>query len=177
MERTHDNNSFTVGAATRLSTYLAVINVPIPATDIVVFHIDGYIRTGRVRDRQVVNFDISGDDIHWSCDEALGSCWETLWDYEYFQDWFEIYGDEDYEIVIDIEHRGTRGGGGSLLEDFNYGHIFEPPTWGAGDIDPAEGRCNYRTTPTLGNHSLSVLDSSERLWRVVLDFCRENYSE
>jgi hypothetical protein len=177
LERTHDNNSFTVGAATRLSTYLALINVPIPAADIVVLHIDGYILTGRVRDRQVVNLDVSGGGFDWSCDETLNTCHVVFHDYEYWENWFEIYGDEDFEIVINIEHSGTRAGGGSLLDSFTIGNIYEPPTWGAGDIDPVEGLCHYDYSLTDGFRELSVYDWADRRWRVAFNFCRENYGE
>ncbi len=177
LERSFENNDFTVGEATRLSAYLSILNVPIPATDILEVHIDGYIRTGRMRVRQVVDFDISGDRVDWDCDEALGDCSEVFYDYEYWEDWFEIYGDEDFEIVINFEHLGTRGGGASLLDDFSTSYIYEPPTWNAGDIDPVSGDCHLDFSRRLGNHTYTFYDWADRRWRAVLDVCRENFGE
>ncbi len=179
VERSYDNNSFTVGEGTRLALDLSVINVPNPAADIVRMHIDGYVRTGRIRDRQVIDLDIDGSRISWSCDDT--GCHEVFTVSEYFADWFEIYGDEDLEIVVDIEHVGTRGGGGSLLEDFTSAYTYVPPRWGAGDVNPADGSCHFNPLigqySTGGGHEFTAYDSGGRQWRLFFNFCREDYSE
>ena len=179
LERNYDNNSFDVDERTRMSLHLSVINVPEPASEIVRVHIDGYIRTGRVRDRQVVDLDISGSSVDWSCSE--GECHEVFVDYDYFADWFDIYGDEDFEIVINIEHVGTRAGGGSLLDDFTLSHIYQPPRWGAGGANPTDGTCHFN--PLRGEFSFEggrefrAFDWADRRWRLFFNFCRENFGE
>jgi len=179
IERSYENNSFTVGEGTRMAINLMVLNVPEPATDVVRYHIDGYIRTGRIRNRQVLDFDIAGNHISWTCDDT--GCSEVFYENEHLADWFEIYGDEDFEIVINIEHVGTRAGGGSLLDDFTLSHIYQPPRWGAGGPNPADGTCYYHPLTSGGNvhggRQFRAYDWADRRWRLYFDFCRENFAE
>jgi len=177
VESTYTNDYFIVEEATRLSAYLSVLNVPIPASEILRIHIDGYIQNGNFRDRQVVDFDVNGERLDWDCDDAMAECTVIFRDYEHFEPWFDIYGDEDFEIVINIEHSGTRAGGGSLLDNFSFSNLYEPPAWRAGDIDPDTGDCHIDYGRWIGSHEYVVRDWAARRWRLVLDVCLENFSE
>jgi hypothetical protein len=177
LEESYENNSYTVEEGTRLSVYLSTIVVPYGARDIVEIHVDVYARTGRVRDRQVADWNIT-QDIDWSTYvEHADRVSSTFHDYEYYEPWFDIYGDEPLEVVVSFKHPGTRGGGGSFFDDYTVSEIFNPPTWGAGDVDPTTHNCHYYPARDYGSQALNFYNSTGRRWSVGFDFCRENFGE
>jgi len=171
VEESYENNSYSIDEGTRLSLYWSTVHVPYGAGEDVEIHIDAYVLNGRVRNRQVADWDIT-QDIDWdSCSEYEHSCSLTFFDYEYYEPWFDVIGDEPLEIVVNIEHPGT------LWESFTISEIFYPPTWGAGDVDPTKGNCHYFPTRDYGSQAWTFGERPDRYWRVGFDFCRENFGD
>lgn len=175
VESSYENNNYTVGPATRLSIAVTQLRVPEPAHEIVEIDVDGYIKNGRFVTSHPVDFDISSSQS-WSCSDYQAECNVVFRDSEYLENWFEIYGDEDFMIEIDISHRGTRIGGGSLLDNFSGSYLYSGPTWYAGSARTRRV-CSYEPARDHGGHVYRFYDWAGREWAVRLDVCRENYDE
>lgn len=124
LEEDHTNNSYDVSEAAELWLYWQTIEAPYDVRNTVEFDFDAYILSGPERTR-VADFSIN-QDIDW------GSCFEDSYciriyhDDEYSTYWFEIYGDQQLEIVQTASHPGT------LSDDYTLRETFSPPTWGGG---------------------------------------------
>jgi len=177
-EDSYENNIYEVEESTRMSLYFSSVVVPYVARDVVEVHVDIYVLTGRIRDRQVADWNYT-QDIDWgSCAEHIDRCISIFTGVDdHLVHWFDIYGDENLEVVVFFNHTGTRGGGASLIPDRTVNNIYYPPTWGAGDIDRSRGSCHYDPSSEPGAHFTGYSDSAGKSWQVRIEFCREDFRD
>jgi len=173
-ESNYDNNSLTIPEGTDISLSWYGVNVPESLRNIVEYHINAYIKQGSVRKEQIVNWDLT-QDINW------GSCFEDDYcvlhfDGSHRRDYYtygdRIYGDEDLELEVHIDHPGSLWTGFSTTEE------YYAPGWGAGAYDPSSGACTFwPTREDEGRHGFRFTTGSGQVWTTRVDICRENFEE
>ncbi len=97
--------------------------------------------------------------------------WFRLFDdHEYDSYWFDIYGDEELEIVINVDHPGT------LREGYVRREFFTAPDWGGGGLSPIRSCGNYAMRE-YGRHWWYFDQIEGYSWDTRFDICRENFEE
>jgi len=164
LEENHDNNSYTVGEATRLWIYWMWIDAPYDVRNMVEFDLDAFVVSGGDR-QQVANWSIN-QDIDWgSCFDPY-HCVKLYDDNEYSTYWFDIYGDQVLEITVIASHPGT------LRDSYIITNVYRPPTWGGSA--PFNYSCNAHSAIGEGRHNWVFGYLDGEAWRTWFNVCREN---
>ena len=134
------------------------------------YHVDVYIRQGPDRTQHIIDWSVT-QDIDW------GSCFPDdycilLFDFREFNSPdYQIYGDEDLELIVQVTHPG------SLWTNFTTTEIYSAPGWGAGGLGPGGGCGSWPMRDDEGRHSFIYTQSGVTGWWSRVDLCRENYGE
>jgi hypothetical protein len=166
-EEDHTNNSYDVPEAAELWIYWQRIQAPYGVRNTVEFDLDAFILSGPEQ-TQVVDFSIN-QDINW------GSCFEDSYciriyhDDEYSSYWFEIYGDQQLEIVQTASHPGT------LRENYTLREIYSPPSWGGGP--PFNYGCSTIGAMGEASHDWRFGYVSGAPWRSQFNLCVQPLGE
>lgn len=158
-----ENNTYTVAGGQRLWIYLYGIWSPYSVRNTVEYNFDAYLVSGTTR-QQVADWHI-GQDIDW------GSCFDPTYCILLFQDnefdthWFDVYGDENLEVVVTATHPGSLTNDQSGFDVFGSGQ-----NWGAGP--PFNYGCSYPHSGA-GSHSWLLGGYGEE-WAVTFHICQED---
>jgi len=162
-ESNMENNTYTVAGGQRLRIYLYGIWSPYSVRNYVEYNLDAYLVSGTTR-RQVADWHV-GQDIDW------GSCFDPTYcillfhDGDYDTYWFDVYGDENLEVVVTATHPG------SLTNDQSGFDVFGPGrNWGAGP--PFNYACSYPHSGA-GSHTWYLGGYGEE-WTVTFHICQED---
>jgi LysM domain len=165
VESNHFNNTYSIPAAQSLWVYWYGIEAPYSVGGVVEYDLNVYATSGRAV-RQIADWHI-GQDIDW------GSCFDDRYcirvfdDGEYETRWFEVFGDENLELSLNIDHPG------SLTEEMSGVAVFGPDSiWGS---HPAS---NFSCNPIYDGHgdlqSWALGSSSGNNWLIRYNLCRDD---
>jgi len=170
VERSYENNLFSVREGTRLAIHLNKIHVPYDHRDDFGVDINFFVGSlsGGTRYRQVVDWSIRGG-FDWAfCSDSSDICTHSYGiDGEYNQLWFDINADETLIAEVTFRQPDTSWERGTETR------IYYAPHWGAGDINSHTGSCR---TDNLTPEGVNTIGHRYE-WDVQLKFCRENYDE
>jgi len=164
VESNHFNNRYHVPAAQRLWVYWYGIRAPESVAGVVEYDLDVYATSGAAI-RHIADWHI-GQDIEWrSCvDDAV--CLHFYEDNEYDTSWFDIFGDENLELNVNISHPG------SLTESLESVTVFGAESnWGSHPLHNLS--CNPYHGDHSGLHRVVLGTSAGNAWAISYNICRE----
>ncbi|MCD4674033.1 MAG: LysM peptidoglycan-binding domain-containing protein [Anaerolineaceae bacterium] len=162
-ESNMDNNTYDVAAGQRLRIYLYGIWAPEDAGDHVRYQFDAHVVSGSSQ-RQVADWEI-GPDISWGSCFPSRYCIRLFQDNEYDTYWFDIYGDESLEIIVNVTHPG------GLREAMTGSDIYGPVNnWGSSP--PFNYSCRDPQSSS-GVHNWNLGYAGVHAWEVTFHICKE----
>jgi hypothetical protein len=167
VEVREDNNDYTVDGGTRLWLVWNGITAPDGYKNQVEFRFRAYAVNGDYR-RQIIGWDIE-QDITW--DSCGLECLLNLGHHDYSTDWFDIYGDEELEVIVNANHPGAL-----FIDEPSKRATWSGSGWGGGQLfDPVY--CVYHPTRDPGHYSWTLQETGGGDWETSFSICRENIED